>query len=167
MEIAGLFVKPKVTGERGLPKHPVERMEITREGAEGDYNRYRHERRKNDPEQAVLLLAAEILEDLAAEGWAVRPGDLGENVLLRGVPYEALEPGRRLRLGEVELEVTRRSMPCQNLQVLPYVGKKRLKAFVKTLKLRRGWYARVLRGGPVDPASPVELETMAAEKREP
>ncbi|HET7424682.1 MAG TPA: MOSC domain-containing protein, partial [Gemmatimonadales bacterium] len=62
-------------------------------------------------------------------------------------PADALTPGVRVRAGEVELEISKRCDPCVVLYGLPYVGQERGAAFVRTMLGRRGWFARVIRGG--------------------
>ncbi|HEX7337162.1 MAG TPA: MOSC domain-containing protein [Gemmatimonadales bacterium] len=155
--VVELHRKPKQGRERGIPKPAVSELTITAEGVEGDFNRWRTEKAKGDPDQAVLLLNEEILADLRAEGWPVQPGDLGENVTLADLPADALEPGARVRLGQVVLEVSKPCDPCTVLYTLPYVGTKRGPEFLRTMNGRRGWYARVLRGGTVQRESPVEV----------
>jgi MOSC domain-containing protein YiiM len=145
--IVRLQRRPREGRSRGIPKRAVDELVITAEGVEGDFNRWRTEKAAGDPDQAVLLLSEEILAELNAEGWPVRPGDLGENLLLAGLPADALTPGARVRAGEVELEVSKRCDPCVVLYGLPYIGQERGPAFVRTLRERRGWFARVVRGG--------------------
>ncbi|MBB5235764.1 MOSC domain-containing protein [Deinococcus budaensis] len=73
-----------------------------------------------NPEQPNLrqvhLLHAELLEELARQGFTVRPGDLGENVLTRGVDLLSLPRGTRLHLGgEAVVEVTGLRNPCAQI----------------------------------------------------
>jgi MOSC domain-containing protein YiiM len=152
-----LSVKPRIPGEPGLPKHTVPELHVTPAGASGDYNNYRMRKLAGSPDQAILLLTEEVLAQLNAEGWPVQPGDLGENITLGGVPESALYPGVRLALGTVRLEVTHRCDPCSELYTLPYVGRARGPEFVRTMKDRRGWYARVVTPGVVCADTPVEL----------
>ena len=64
----------------------------------------------------VHLLHEELLEELAGRGFAVRAGDLGENVLTRGVDLLGLPRGARLRLGDgAVVEVTGLRNPCSQL----------------------------------------------------
>lgn len=155
--ILRLSVKPKTPGEYGLPKRAVPSLTITTDGADGDYNHYRASRLAGDPEQAVLVLTQEVLDQLNAEGWPVAAGDIGENVTIGGVAESSLVPGARLTIGAVRLEITKPCEPCTELHSLPYVGKARGAEFVKTMVDRRGWYARVLAGGVVDLDTPVQV----------
>jgi MOSC domain-containing protein YiiM len=155
--IAQLHLKPREGRSRGLPKRAVAHLTITSEGVQGDFNRWRTEKANGDPDQAVLILSGEILADLRAEGWPVQAGELGENLTLADLPRDALRPGARVHVGGVVLEVSKACDPCIVLYSLPYVGITRGPAFVRTLKGRRGWFARVLQGGTITPEMPVEV----------
>jgi MOSC domain-containing protein YiiM len=159
--VAGLHVKAEVPSERGLPKPPVDAVRVLRSGLAGDFNRFRHEERHDDERMAVLFIPEETLGELNREGWPVRPGDLGENVLTSGVPYDAFVPGYAVHLGEAVLEVTKPCTPCDNLYLLPYVGPTRGPEFLKTMLDRRGWYARVVREGTVRRGDPIEILSSA------
>jgi MOSC domain-containing protein YiiM len=155
--IVRLHLKPREGRARGLPKRGVPSLTVTPAGVEGDFNRWRTEEAGGDPDQAVLLLREEILADLRAEGWPVQPGELGENLTVAGLPADALQPGAQVCLGEVVLELSKPCDPCIVLYSLPYVGIERGPAFVRTLRGRRGWFARVVRGGIVRPDMAVEV----------
>jgi MOSC domain-containing protein YiiM len=142
-----LGAKRRVAGERGLPKPEIDSVELTPEGVVGDYNVYRTTEKAGDPAMAVLVVPLETIEALNRDGWPVRPGDLGENITTEGVPGEEFRPGQRFRVGSATLEISKACEPCTNLYVLPYVGEARGPAFLKATVGRRGWYARVLRGG--------------------
>jgi MOSC domain-containing protein YiiM len=73
-----------------------------------------------DPSQPNLrqvhLIGAELFEELAASGFDVAPGQLGENVTTRGIDLLALPEGTRLRLGEAAVvAVTGLRNPCQQI----------------------------------------------------
>lgn len=64
----------------------------------------------------VHLIHAELFDELAAAGFAVGPGDVGENITTRGIDLLALPAGARLRLGErAVVEVTGLRNPCYQL----------------------------------------------------
>ena len=152
-----LGAKPKTRGEHGLPKPEVAEATVSLQGFSGDYNLYRQTQRAGDPDMALLLMPLETLEQLRREGWPVSPGDLGENVTTAGVPYDRLRPRQRVRLGGVVAETSKACDPCDNLFLLPYVGRDRGPAFLKATLGRRGWYARVLQAGVVRKGDPIEL----------
>lgn len=142
-------VKPETTGEHGLPKRSIAGAMARRTGLEGDFNRYRHEEQADDVDAALLLMPLETIRELNAEGWPIRPGDLGENLTTEGIPYASLAPGKTYTVGGAEIQVSRRCDPCDNLYLLPYVGEAKGSAFLKVMLGRRGWYARVLREGRI------------------
>lgn len=151
-----LHRKPEVTGEHGLPKPSVPEAFASRSGFRGDFNRYRHEEKRDDPDMALLIVPRETLGDLGREGWPVKSGDLGENITTEGVAYDAFRPGRRFRMGEVTFQVSKACTPCENLYLLPYVGTARGPEFLKVMLNRRGWYARVLHEGWVRTGDRIE-----------
>ena len=155
--VASLSVKPETAGEAGLPKRVVASVELGATGVAGDFNRYRTRTLQGDPDSAVLLLTEDILVALRGEGWPIAAGDLGENVLLQGIPATALATGRVVQLGAARVQVTRACDPCTELYLLPYVGAARGPQFVRTMQGRRGWYAKVLEAGPVAQGDPVQV----------
>ena len=150
-------VKGRDPNETGLVKPSVASAQIRTGGLDGDHNHYRQEELHGDADSAVLLLAAETIESLNHDGWPVRPGDLGENLTVRGLPAELLGPGTRLSVGEAEIEISRTCDPCRNLYGLPYVGLERGPAFLRAALGRRGWYARVGREGVVRVGDRIEV----------
>jgi MOSC domain-containing protein YiiM len=132
---------------RGVPKLPVERARVTRLGVEGDGHRpvpYH-----GGPDRAVCLYAMEAIRALRAEGHAIVPGTLGENVTVEGLAWDEVAPGRRLLLGDgVVLEVTSYSSPCRTIM---HAFKDR--AYGRVSQARHpGWsrvYTRVLAEGVI------------------
>jgi MOSC domain-containing protein YiiM len=67
----------------------------------------------------VHLLHAELHDELAAAGFAVAPGAMGENVTTRGVDLLSLPVGARLHLGDdAVIELTGLRNPCAQLDGL-------------------------------------------------
>ncbi|MFY9717418.1 MAG: MOSC domain-containing protein [Thermoplasmata archaeon] len=147
--VAGLHRKPEVPGERGLPKPSVPSLQVSARGADGDFNRWRSQERAGDEAMALLLIPMENIEELRREGWPIRLGDLGENVTTRGIPNLQFSPPCRLRVGEATVEISKPCDPCDNLLLLPYVGRSRGAEFLRTMIGRRGWYARVVVPGEI------------------
>ncbi|MBI4020355.1 MAG: MOSC domain-containing protein [Candidatus Aenigmarchaeota archaeon] len=140
-------VKPQLQGERGLPKNSMASAYLTYCGLADDFNRYRHEKKNDDPDMALLLMPLEAIGQLNSEGWPVQPGDIGENITTVGIPYDNFQPGRIYRVGGAKIQISEKCDPCSNLYLLPFVGKERGPHFLKTMLNRRGWYARVLQEG--------------------
>ncbi len=72
-----------------------------------------------DPSQPNLrqvhLLHAELFDELMAAGFAVWPGDLGENITTRGIDLLGLSAGTRLHIGDAVIQVTGLRNPCSQL----------------------------------------------------
>ena len=67
----------------------------------------------------VHLIHAELFDELAAQGFAIAPGQMGENITTRGIDLLGLSAGTRLRLGETALiEITGLRNPCHQLNGL-------------------------------------------------
>ena len=64
----------------------------------------------------VHLVQAELFDELAAAGFEVRPGELGENVTTTAVDLLGLSTGTRMRVGGTALiEVTGLRNPCRQI----------------------------------------------------
>jgi MOSC domain-containing protein YiiM len=92
-------------------------------GVDGDAHAgvtVRHRSRvARDPSQPNLrqvhLIHAELHDDLAGLGFAVSPGDMGENVTTRGVDLLDLATGTLLTVGGAVIKVTGLRNPCLQL----------------------------------------------------
>jgi len=96
-------------------------------GVEGDAHlgetvkhRSRVARDPNQPNlRQVHLIHAELHDELRAAGFALSPGEMGENITTRGIDLLGLPSGTRLRLGaSVVVEVTGLRNPCGQLDGL-------------------------------------------------
>ena len=72
---------------------------------------------RKDPTQPNLrqvhLIHTELFDELRTKGFAVKPGELGENVTTSGIDLLALPAGTRLHLGEsAVVEITGLRNPC-------------------------------------------------------
>src|SRR5450432_3567376 len=75
---------------------------------------------RKDPTQPNLrqvhLMHTELFDELRASGFAIEPGDLGENVTTSGIDLLALPAGTRLHLGaSAVVEITGLRNPCIQL----------------------------------------------------
>lgn len=108
----------------------------------------------------VHLIHAELLDELAPQGHIVRPGDLGENILTRGVDLLGLPTGARLRLGaDAVVEVTGLRNPCKQIENFqPGLLKRLAVATPGGLVRKGGVMAVVLKGGIVRPDDAIAVE---------
>jgi MOSC domain-containing protein YiiM len=168
----------------GFSKQPQPYLTlIANEGVEGDAHSGRttqhlYLKRKNAAAPnlcQVHLFAAEMLDELAAKGFPLSPGDLGENLLTHGLDLLNLPLGTRLTIGPDPitapiLEVTGLRTPCTQIETFrpglqqhlygppnPGNPKKSLRAGIMTI---------VLRGGPIHPNDPIHT-TLPPEPHQP
>jgi MOSC domain-containing protein YiiM len=85
----------------------------------------------------VLLVDMETLRAMH-----LTPGMLRENITTEGLAVNALKSGQRLRVGEVELEVSVVCEPCELMEAIR-------PGLLAALVGRRGMMCRVLTGGTV------------------
>jgi MOSC domain-containing protein YiiM len=134
----------------GVPKTPVPEAKIGPLGIVGDDHRYRlHGGRQ----KALLLLAAEVVDALRAEGWPLFYGALGENLTTIGLNHGAWQTGQRFRCGEVLIELTTPRPPCKTLNPYGRGIQKRL----QQKSGESGFYAAVLAGGNIVPDAIIEV----------
>ena len=138
----------------GVPKLPVESALVGAQGMEGD--RQRNRRFHGGPTRALCLYSQERIDALVAEGHPIVAGAVGENVTIAGLPWERVRPGTRITLGEVDVEVTSFTSPCDNISGAFHDGR-----FARiSQKVHPGWsrvYVRIHRGGKIRVGDPVRL----------
>lgn len=153
----------------GMPKLPLHEALATPLGLEGD--RHAHPKYHGGPRQALLLISAEDVAHLAAQGYPVFPGALGENVTVEGLDFRQLRLAQRLRIGPVTVEITKLRVPCELLDVFNSTtapGRIQDEVYDASVKAgdsssprwgRGGYYAAVLTPGILrvgDPVVPLE-----------
>ncbi len=114
---------------------------IAGHGIEGD-------RKGGHPRRQLNILSYETVQELAAEGFQVAPGALGEQIVIRGVDVAALASGERLQLGDAVVEVVSLREPCERFEA---AQNKPLEQAIG----RVGVMARVVTGGAIRVGDPV------------
>ena len=116
----------------------------------------------------VHLIHAELLDELAAKGFGVAAGQLGENILTRGLDLLALPVATRLLLGpEAIVEVTGLRNPCAQIDTFrkgvlaAVLGRDDEGRIVR----RAGIMGIVLTGGEVRPGDVIRVVLPAAPHR--
>jgi len=92
-------------------------------GVEGDIHSgttVKHRSRiKRDPTVANLrqvhLIHAELFDELKEQGFELHAGDIGENILTRGIDLLGLPKGARLHIGSAVIEISGLRNPCHQL----------------------------------------------------
>lgn len=118
---------------------------------------------KRDPTQPNLrqvhLLHSELFADVARNGFAVEPGDLGENVTTQGLDLLGLGHGAVLRLGRTALVgVTGLRNPCDQINAFQgdLLGEV-LERDGELVVRKAGIMGVVLLGGVVRPGDRIEV----------
>ena len=147
----------------GVLKRAIPEGNVTLHGLEGDL--HAHPDIHGGPQRALLLITAEGLDELAALGFSVTPGAMGENLTTRGIPRREWRVGQRWRIGaDLVIEITKRRGPCSALNVY---GPKIHATIFDTLAQDgdpasprwglSGFYAAVTVPGIVRPGDPITL----------
>jgi len=151
----------------GLPKRAISGGFIASLGIEGD--RQAHPGIHGGPRQAILLIAAEVVEELQRRGYPVEFGSLGENLTTRGIDVRDLRLGDRLRAGGALLEITKPRGPCSALDVYgPAIKQEIHDARVKARDHTSphwgmsGFYLKVIETGPVRPGDIIAVVAQIA-----
>jgi MOSC domain-containing protein YiiM len=156
------------SAEHAFSKTPCERLRlIAGMGAEGDAHAgatVRHRSRvRKDPTQPNLrqvhLIHAELFDEVAGKGFDLAPGDLGENVLTRGIALLDLASDTRLEIGGAILRVTGLRNPCWQIDafapgLLAQMIEKRPDG---SLRRKCGVMAVVERGGEIAAGMPIRV----------
>lgn len=141
-------------------------------GVEGDAHAgstVKHRSRvRADPTQPNLrqvhLIHAELFEEVAAKGFSVEPGDLGENITTRGIDLLGLPRGAVLAVGDtVRLEVTGLRNPCSQIEAFqPGLLAAVLDTTSEGALVRKSGVMSIVRtGGTVRAGDPIRVELPA------
>ena len=132
----------------GIPKTPVDRVYVTRDGLAGDGHAHA---KHSKPHRAISLIDEEVLEQLREEGYPVYPGATGENLTVANLHVQRLTPGTRLHMaGGVVIELSEARKPCF---VLDAIDPKLKEAIVE----RCGFMARVITEGEIESGAAITV----------
>ena len=144
-----------------MPKHAIPSAEVNTLGIIGDA--CAHPEIHGGPLQAVLLIMAEGIDELIAQGFPLFYGALGENLTTRGIDRRALRLGERLRVGEIVIQLTKLREPCNQLSVYgPGIQRAVYDALAASGDPHSvrwglgGFYASVVEPGTIRTGDPVE-----------
>jgi MOSC domain-containing protein YiiM/ribosomal protein S18 acetylase RimI-like enzyme len=158
-------------------KSPLSHINLIKgHGVEGDAHcgvTVKHRSRvARDPTQPNLrqvhLMHTELLDELAAKGFAVAPGDLGENITTSGVALLGLPMGTLIQLGEsAVVELTGLRNPCAQLDHFqPGLMAATLDRSPQGELIRKaGVMGVVIRGGVVRPGDGMQITLPSPPRR--
>ena len=149
----------------GLPKRAVAESYLEPLGFEGD--EHAHPKFHGGPMKAVLIVCAEAVDQLIADGFPLFYGALGENLTVSGADRRQLRPGQRWRAGGAIVELTTLRIPCSALTVYDLPDRPIRGAIWDALTkagdpsspvwATAGFYASVSQSGLVRPGDPFAL----------
>lgn len=136
-EVCGIFISK----QRNTPMIPLQETEIV-----ADWGLRDDRKARAGSKRQVLLLDEATLQSVA-----LQPGELQENITVRGLDVNALGAGQRVRVGDALLEVTGSCTVCGELETVR-------PGLKEELRDRRGVLTRVLRTGRTRLGDPVVVE---------
>jgi len=165
LNAAGSVVAVCKKAEPGIPKLEVRAIHLLENyGVEGDYHAGEYIRHrylaKKDPTKPnlrqVLIIDTTILADLASQEIHLKPGWMGENIIVDGISMMTLTPGTRLEIGAATVEISEIRNPCYQLDDMhPGVLKAVETSGPGPDSRNAGMLGRVIKGGWVRPGAPV------------
>jgi MOSC domain-containing protein YiiM len=167
--MSGRVVSVSLSGSHSFSKMPVQSIRLLAGlGVEGDAHcgalvKHRY-RVKQDPTQPNLcqvhFIGTELFEEVAAKGFVVKPGELGENITTTGVDLIGLPTGTVFKIGATAVvEITGCRNPCHQIDKFQngLMTACREKAPDGTLIRKSGIMGIVVAGGDVRPGDRIEI----------
>lgn len=109
------------------------------------------DRKGGNPKRNLNIMSFETLEALQKEGFSTQPGQMGEQLVVRGLDIGTLAEGDRLQIGEQAcIEVINQRTGCERFEHIQ--GKSRQLAAG-----RMGVMAKVVTGGKIAVGDTVKL----------
>ena len=108
----------------------------------------------------VHLIHAELFDELAEQGITVQAGQMGENIVTRGIDLLNLPQGTEFHMGEAIIRITGLRSPCKKLNTI-HPGL--LKAVVQkradgSVNKKSGVMSVVLKGGEVSTGDAITIK---------
>jgi len=136
MSVEFTVLSLNISVAKGTAKHPVQDIEVTAGGLEGDAH-------SGEWHRQISILDSESVDAFAHRtGLVLEPGDFGENITSSGIDIGLLTPGTLVSgPGGLLLEVTQVGKECHgdDCTVFRKVG--------KCIMPARGVFCRVIHGG--------------------
>jgi MOSC domain-containing protein YiiM len=161
--MTGIIVQISIS-PGGVPNCAIAEGNVSRTGIAGDG--WRHPQFHGTPKRAILLITSEGVDKLAAQGFPVYYGALGENITTRGLDRHWLRIGQRFQAGRAVIELTELRFPCDTLSVYgagiqAAIYDARAQAWDPASPVwgMSGFYASVIEPGIVQPGDAITLVT--------
>jgi len=144
-KVLNTFSAPK--GQSGLPRPQAPQLELKEgHGIIGD------KFAGKDLDQTVMIVGRRAYELAKEAGIDLKPGSLGENLLLELNPHR-LAVGTRLHVGTAIIELTEACTLCNHLSVFD-------RKLPKLVRHDRGVYCRIVTSGIIGSGDTVTVSTL-------
>ena len=137
-----------ISEKKGVIKNPVDEIVITEKGVENDAH-------AGDWHRQVSLLAKESIDKFEEVlGRKLEFGEFAENITTEGITLFTMKPGDKLKIADVELEVTQIGKKCHGdgCAIFSQVG--------KCVMPKEGIFAKVLKTGKIKPGDEIIYTSM-------
>ena len=104
-----------ISGSGGVPKLPIKEVFVRFEGVEGDFNRFRMEKKGGDIRRAISIFSLERIVQLQEEGHPIDIGTAGENFTIEGIDWARLGVGMTIKLGSALIRLSEPCAPCSKI----------------------------------------------------
>ena len=175
-DMTGTIVAVSASATHGFSKQPRDAIDLLAGlGVAGDahcgataQHLYRRRKDPSAPNLAqVHFLPVELFAEMAALGFTLAPGDMGENVLTRGLDLVTLPTGTRFAIGAVVVEISGIRDPCKKIDALGHGLTKAMfgRAADGGLLRKAGIMGVVRVGGTVKPGDAIRVTLPAQPHR--
>jgi TatD DNase family protein len=125
-----------ISKRKGVQKNAVDSVIVLKDfGIKDDAH-------AGDWHRQISFLAVEAIDTMRAEGLNLEPGAFGENIVTRGIDWTKVNTGGKIRIGEVELEVTQIGKECHTPCAIFYKAG-------RCIMPEMGVFAKALKGGVI------------------
>ena len=136
-KMTGKVVAINTSDKKGMRKKTIKEAVIkTNYGIEGDAHA------SSEWHRQVSLLALESIKKMQALGLDVKPGDFAENITTEGINLPELPIGTKMKIGEVELEVSQIGKECHTRCAIYYQAG-------DCVMPKEGIFVKVIKGGKI------------------
>jgi MOSC domain-containing protein YiiM len=141
----GRVVSVNISSKKGIRKKPVREAEIiTDHGIKDDAHA------SGTWHRQISLLALESIKKMQDLGLKVKPGDFAENITTEGIDLIKLPVGTRMKIGDVEAEVSQIGKECHTRCAIYYQAG-------DCVMPKEGIFVKVLKGGKIRVGDPIEV----------
>ncbi len=151
----GVVHSVNVNSLGGVPKYPVEKININYEGVIADtQNDLKYH---GGPKRAVCIYSIEKIRQLQEEYNPIFAGSTGENITIQGIDWDLLRSGVIINIGECIIQLTGVAPPCKTI-IDSFSDGNFNRISEKTYPGWSRWYASIIKKGIVNSGDLVSVQ---------